>query len=146
MTKVERPEWVKGYPDYGDMVESWGYVVETFKGFGSYTGDYVVLLSRDDGRIGFLVIGYGSCSMCDAMESALPPYHWDDDEPSADWRGVVELSEDLRRQIHWEESREALGRWIDGCPPENHWWSFEPRIAEWLNENLGTHLRTWEDD
>jgi hypothetical protein len=70
---------------------------------------------------------------------AITPWDWDDGE--SDYSRVVEFAEELRREAHWEPTRESLRDWVD-ANPENHWWSYEEEIARWLNDNLGTRLGT----
>lgn len=108
-----RPAWVPEPTyelDYEHMVRAWGWTVLSFDTCGSYQGDHVVLLADGDRR-GFLMIGYGSCTGCDALEAARP-YDYDD-EPPADWSEVVEIYERLRGEVHWEPDAASLADWIE---------------------------------
>lgn len=55
---------------YEEIVASWNYQLISEKMVGEYQGDYLYLL-RDprDGQIGFLTMGYGSCSGCDELQA-----------------------------------------------------------------------------
>ena len=127
-----KPEWVSGEygMSYDEIVSSWGYQLVDSEAFGDYQGDYAYLL-RDGDRHGLVVIGYGSCSGCDALQSVEP---WEED---GDWSGVVELADELRKDIHWEDSKAALMAWVSGHP-ERHWWSYEDEMKKWLNGHGAT--------
>lgn len=101
-----KPEWAKSdYPGYLELVESSGYEVLEFETTGSYQGDHEVLLA-DGERRGFLMIGYGSCSGCDALEAA---YGYTD---SPDWNRIVELAAGIRDDIHWADSAADLAAYL----------------------------------
>ena len=53
-------------PTYEEGLESRGFEILEWVTFGSYQGDYAVILKKD-GVFGFGVIGYGSCSGCDSL-------------------------------------------------------------------------------
>lgn len=73
METTPKPDWVteKYGTDYEELVGSWGHEVLSFDTIGSYQGDHLVLL-RDGDRYGIVVIGYGSCSGCDALQAVGP--------------------------------------------------------------------------
>lgn len=118
------PEWAKNYGDYEPMVRSWPYEVVSFDTCGSYQGDHVVLLADGDRR-GFLMIGYGSCSGCDALEAAKP---WEDD---GDWTGVRQIEREQRESIHWESSGPELADWLS---------------ARFADEGKGTDWYWYDDE
>lgn len=68
--RVEKPKPFDVYdqPGYREMLEAEEVEILAWETFGSYQGDYAIVLKRND-MLGFLVIGYGSCSGCDALES-----------------------------------------------------------------------------
>lgn len=51
---------------YDGIVETQGEIIKDWT-LGHYQGDYVYLLKNGD-KYAFTVIGYGSCSGCDALE------------------------------------------------------------------------------
>ena len=55
-------------PWYDTLIESFAEIVST-RELGSYQGDLVYVLKRDDGEFGVLIVGYGSCSGCDALQA-----------------------------------------------------------------------------
>lgn len=58
--------YVSPRPAYSCLVESFAYI-EAEEDTGNYQGDLLFLLRHQDGRPGFLVFGYGSCSACDSL-------------------------------------------------------------------------------
>lgn len=108
---------IDSYPSWYGIVGSWGYEVVDFSTFGSYQGDHAVLLS-DGSRWGWLVIGYGSCSGCDALEAATDwsePY-WNDD--------VRALADGTRESVHWD-SASGLADYLESNLQENDWYYYE---------------------
>jgi hypothetical protein len=59
-------EYYEAPMSYDEIVATQGEILKDWT-LGSYQGDYVYLLKNDD-RYAFTVIGYGSCSGCDALE------------------------------------------------------------------------------
>lgn len=118
---VDAEEWTDGYEL---IVRSFGFDY-TMQTFGSYQGDHAVVL-RDGQRVGWLVIGYGSCSGCDELEAVDPWCHHRDGEPcNCSWAGVVELRDRLLSEVKWGEAPR-------GPRDPNEWWSFDKGLAEWL--------------
>lgn len=140
-TPQPKPAWLPDddYPEYEHIVKSWGYEITDAQAFGSYQGDIVYLL-KDGDRHGLVVIGYGSCSGCDALEAATPYGN------NADWSPLIELAAELKRDIHWENTHKALMEWANTAP-ENHWWAYDDDMIEWLNRH-GAKLarRRWSHD
>ena len=134
MTKQGKPDWAKDYVDYYDMVKSWGYKVEDSASFGSWQGDEVYLL-RDGNRVGLLVIGYGSCSGCDALRAVVP---WREDD---DWSGVISLAEDLHKEIRWFDSWKDMETYLGDPNSPKDWYSFDKQITEWLTEKIAKRTK-----
>lgn len=57
--------------NYSDLLKMRGWTILHESVFGDWQGDYAITLERN-GVYGFIVIGYGSCSGCDAYEAAIP--------------------------------------------------------------------------
>ena len=55
-------------PTYHEGFKSLGIEILEWVTFGIYQGDYAVIVKKDK-TLGFVVIGYGSCSGCDALEA-----------------------------------------------------------------------------
>lgn len=74
---------------YEDLIEFTGIEVLGSQTFGDYQGDYVFLV-RSGERLGVVVVGYGSCSGCDALEGAC------DDQAE-----LEALAWSIRRDVIW---------------------------------------------
>lgn len=98
------------YPDWEPLVRDWGYDVVLFETWGSYQGDHFVLL-RDGDRCGVAVIGYGSCTGCDALEAAIG-YDSDSRERWRDLPEVQYLSGRERDAVRWFDSWDDAYRWV----------------------------------
>ena len=90
------------YPDYGELIRSFGAEILLEVADNDYQGDSRILLWDGD-RYGVLIFGWGSCSGCDALQSA----HGD---PVA----ITKLRDELAASVHWEPSREAMTQYIAG--------------------------------
>lgn len=108
---------------YDEIVATQGEVLGDWV-VGSWQGDYVYLLKNDD-RYAFTVIGYGSCSGCDALEACS-----NDEE-------FNELKEDIIKGIVWGTKQEVhdyifnqeANRWYFH---EEHWEVIGKEILEIL--------------
>ena len=111
------------YDGYEAIIKSFGGTA-TCEWFGDYQGDIGVIIT-DGSSVGWLVIGYGSCSGCDAFEAVSPWCSHGDDPCDCNWSGVQELRDSLFSQIKWNEA-----------PPEpndpNEWWSFDGEVQSWI--------------
>lgn len=124
---------------YTEMVKDWGHDVLLWECFGSYQGDFVVLLRGGD-RYGFLVIGYGSCGGCDAFESACDSVDWDQRD---NWRAipeVIQLAESLKARVRWD-SAEGLADYLsDSYVQEQNWSWYEEGFKECI-QRIADKLR-----
>lgn len=123
-----KPDWVEETygTSYEEIVASWGYEVLSFDTCGSYQGDILVLLADGEKR-GFVVIGYGSCSGCDLLESVQPS------SSDGDWSGVEEIRNDLHERVHWELDAAAMVQYIETKDAANEWWLHDDEIRGVLN-------------
>jgi hypothetical protein len=129
---ISKPDWYEVDPSLGGLVASWGYEITASERFGSWQGDEVYILSDGD-RFGISVIGYGSCSGCDAFEAATP---FPDDD-SADWSEMVSLCYDLRNQIRWFDSPvEAVVALDLSSNSLYDWWIHDRAVVRWLLANI----------
>jgi len=114
------------YPDdsYDSLVASAGTIIKDWN-IGSYQGDYVYLLKNGD-KFGFTVVGYGSCSYCDALESC-------DSQAEVD-----ELKESIVKDIFWGTAEEVEAHAIK--EDANRWYYHE---HEWktIERELKAELR-----
>lgn len=140
---VRREVWPEGREHrsitYETIVASWGYEVLAFTVTGSYQGDQEVLL-RDGDRYGFLMIGYGSCSGCDALEAIVP---WDL-KRSTDFTEVDRFVEDLRNEIEWHDSAAQLANALTvyaNNPDGSRWYTHDSEVRDVLVD----YIRLLED-
>lgn len=106
--------------DYQPMIDAFGNMVAQQE-IGSYQGDTLVLYDND-GRIGFLVFGWGSCSGCDALQAC------DNIEE------VQELCDDLQRRIEWFNSKEDALKWAKEKDWETEWFLYEEEGNEFVQK------------
>jgi len=94
---------------YDSLVASAGTIIKDWN-IGDYQGDYVYLLKNGD-RFGFTVVGYGSCSYCDALQSC-------DNQEEVD-----ELKESIVKDIFWGTAEEVEAYAIK--EDANRWYYYE---------------------
>jgi hypothetical protein len=120
--------------EYRDLVEYTGLTVLAEQEFGSYQGDLVFIVRDDDGRTGAVVVGYGSCTGCDALQDVT----WDDDwdkpaaQAIADNERTQDLAWSIRRDVKWgtaDELRAALDSDLE-------WYRHEEGFAAALDKAL----------
>lgn len=130
-----RPSWLSdNYPSYGELVESMGYTILATETFGSYQGDLAWIFLDENGRAGWLMQGYGSCSGCDHLESISYSVGADYDTGEGDWSVIIGFRDEMREAIHWEPSQSALAAWLATAmeqPDGNHWWSYDDEVKRW---------------
>lgn len=127
---------------YTQMVESFGHEVLAFETTGRYQGDHWALLKAEDGRLGFMNFGYGSCSGCDHLEGLFDGYG-------------------AERDAYWEETEN--GTWFDrelsplgvekwdefckGYEDAIRWFDTAEALIDWMTDRDGMQLQWfWGDD
>lgn len=80
--------------------------------FNSYQGDYVFIGKQYKEGFTFLIIGYGSCSLCDSLEAC---------DNVAD---LLELVLEMHNNLRHFDSKQALMDFINN-PPELQWYESE---------------------
>ena len=115
MSDIEGKWMDQDYPwfdgSYADLVEDFGTVVLS-ESFGTYQGDMFYIFKKD-GRYGFLTIGYGSCSGCDALEAC---------QSISD---LYDLQASLRNDIVWFSTLEKLKFYVLSENTELQWYAHE---------------------
>jgi hypothetical protein len=106
--------------DYQPMIDAFGKVVVQVDD-DDYQGDTRVLYDND-GRIGFLIFGWGSCCGCDALQACDT---MDD---------VQELCDDLQRDIKWFDSKEEALKWAKEKDWETEWFWHEEEGREFVQK------------
>lgn len=118
------------YVDYSDIVADWGYEILAHKTFGEWQGDLVYLLSHGN-RIGLAVIGYGSCTGCDAL---LAADDWGRTGPWRECEPIMELSRSLRESVRWFNDRAGLLAWLETVENRNDWWFYDADVLAYVRE------------
>jgi hypothetical protein len=98
------------YIAYDDIVNDFGADVIDTARLGDYSGDILYLLRSGD-QIGLLEVGYGSCSGCDALESALPSV-----------TEVQNLADSLFDSIIWKSDAKEMIEYLKSLDPACHFW------------------------
>lgn len=110
--------WFDG--SYNDLIEDFGSVVLS-ETFGSYQGDMFYVFEKD-GQYGFLEVGYGSCSGCDALEAC---------QSISD---LYDLQASLRSSIRWFDTYSELKDYAMSDDRSLQWYSHEPGWPEFLEK------------
>ena len=84
---------------YTTITASFGYELLVSESTESWDGDTLEVL-KDGDKYGLLIYGWGSCSICDALESCKS------------LEEVEELREDLHNSIIWYDSKGKLLKYI----------------------------------
>lgn len=83
--------------DYETLIESLGHTILVSVADNEYQGDTRTILINPNGRIGFLIFGWGSCSGCDALQGCYT------------LQDLVDLRSSLENSIEWfDTTKECL--------------------------------------
>lgn len=140
---------------YDDLLNTAGVGVLASATFGDYQGDTVFLVEEngltfdglnEDGtdrfiaRRGVVVVGYGSCSGCDALEGALPYGHYDEEVSESEFVNVIALRDQIAAGIIWPEPGETLAETVERQIPDNedNWY--------WGNDEILQQIREYAAD
>ena len=114
--KYRDGKWSYFDGDYGDLVSSFGYEMVREERVGDYQGDLYYLL-RDGDRWGFLAVGYGSCSGCDALQACEKP------------TDVESLRESIHNNILWANSSGELWDRLVALDWKGNWYGEEGKAV-----------------
>ena len=106
--------------DYQPMLNAFGNIVLQIDDEG-YQGDSRVLYDND-GEIGFLLFGWGSCCGCDALQAC------DTIEE------VQELCDKLQNDIKWFEDKETSLEWFCTHDWEGDYSWYEEKTREFVSK------------
>jgi hypothetical protein len=135
--------------EYRDLIEFTGLEVVADHVFGSYQGDLLFVV-KDGDRTGAVVVGYGSCSGCDALEDADKFEDWDKPAPDviAGNERMQELAWSIRRDVKWgtaTELRAALDNDLEWYRHEDDFTAALDKALPTLAARRGT-AETGDDD
>jgi hypothetical protein len=115
-----------GPSDYTPIIESCGEVLCRVDD-GGYHGDSRVVVKNDEGKFGLLIFGWGSCSVCDALQAA------------GNWHELQAVVESVQRGVVWFATLDALKQYVadDEARAGSHYWhereewkKFQSLVAE----------------
>ena len=121
-TLYKEEEGNYGWYDYQPMVEAFGNVVVQVDD-DDYQGDTRVLYDNN-GKIGHLVFGWGSCSGCDALQAC---------ETLDD---VQELCNMLENSIIWFNSKAGALKWFEAHDWEGSWEWHCDETKKYINQSI----------
>ncbi len=111
------------YADYDELIRATGLTIDASEAFGDYQGDYVYVV-RDGERRGIAIVGYGSCSGCDALQAS---------------HGVQAEMEDIawgiRRSVVWGDETELRAK-LTGEQSRLSWYGSESGYRESVEKLL----------
>ena len=120
---------MSNYPADEDIVADWGFEIVATETFGSYQGDLLFTL-RDGERIGYVVIGYGSCSGCDALEAI---WYYSNESPWREHEGIKSLSAELLQGVRWFDNAEAFRAGVaETLVRGTDWYIYDDDARDWL--------------
>ena len=106
--------------DYQPMLNAFGNIVLRIDDRG-YQGDSRVLYDND-GKIGFLLFGWGSCSGCDALQAC------------GTIEEVQQLCDNLQNDIKWFEDKETAHEWFCTHDWEGDYSWYEEETREFVSK------------
>lgn len=109
-----------GVWDYNPLIEAFGKVALRAN-IGSYQGDTFVLYD-DGGKIGYLVFGYGSCTICDPIQSC------------DSYEELQELCNRLEGDVRWFKDRVEALDYFENYDWEGQWFFYEKETREFIAE------------
>ncbi len=122
-------ESIIGWGDYQPMLNAFGKIVIQVDDC-DYSGDSRVLYD-DNGKIGCLIFGWGSCSGCDALQAC------------DSLEEVQGLCDSLQNDINWFSNREEALEWFtthdwlgDYCWHESETKEFVKKSIEYLKGQI----------
>lgn len=116
-------EDIWGWSDYQPMIDAFGKVALQVDDWG-YQGDTRVLYHNEDGRVGHLIFGWGSCSGCDSLQAC----------GSLD--DVQELANDLENDIKWFDTVEEALHWFKTYDWEGQYSWFYEETKKYVKEAI----------
>ena len=125
-----------------EILERQGFEILGIETFGDYQGDYAVIVKKD-GKVGFTVIGYGSCSGCDVLEGIKSDFdlysheYEEDDTVNEDelhkyQHALQEYADELESKVEYG-SYEELKDKLTGADNRIKWYSKDTGFNESRN-------------
>jgi hypothetical protein len=116
--------WVNGkeYADYDDVVSCFGTIVMELRD-DDYQGDERYLLEKN-GKYGYTIIGFGSCSGCDWLQGCSTKEE------------KIDLILEIERDIKWFESLDDIKKYFKEKDWELEYSWHQKETKEFINKVL----------
>jgi hypothetical protein len=121
---------------YQSLIEKFCSSIEVDVSDDDYQGSSFLLLRDNEGRPGFLIYGWGSCSGCDAMQAC---------SSASD---VASLYDELRNSVQWFADDDAARAWFAAHDWAGEFSWHEDAIGEFIteiNNRYGLSIATPKD-
>lgn len=112
---------IEPYPSYHRFAEQAGRVVH-YESVGSYQGNHVFGLKNEHGTPGILILAFGSCSYCDAIQSAR--------DYAESVRDITALRDQAVASVVWGKRAIKRRDW------NGSWYTYDPEMVEAINKTL----------
>lgn len=118
--KIYGDEGRYGWYDYQPMIDAFGKIAIQVDD-DAFQGDSRVLYD-ENGKIGCLIFGWGSCSGCDSLQACRG---WDD---------VQELCDELQNDIKWFENKKEALVWFKTHDWEGNYYGHSCETKEFIQK------------
>lgn len=110
-------------PDYEELIASMEYEVLWSQDFGRWQGDSIYIL-KDSDKYGMLVFGWGSCTVCDALEGCDT------------YEDFEALRNEFNDSIKWHDTMQSLIDSLMVKDPDRvyEWWYFDDEATAAIRE------------
>lgn len=123
------------YDDYDEIIDSFEVEVLIKMDYGEYSGDtFLLVRDAENGRIGIIIFGWGSCSGCDDLQGCnldLDPH-----------KAVTDLRDEIWNGARWERDAKAMLEYVTAKDwtlefqyHTSGWMEFNRRMIVWLVNN-----------
>lgn len=112
--------------EYTSLLKEKGIEIRSWATFGQRQGDYASIVTANN-KVGFVVIGYGSCSGCDAYAAAT-----DGTTGEEQARLLTDLAYSVINNIYWG-TLEELDAKIQNQGNDNNWYRHEESFKNNVN-------------
>lgn len=113
--------------NYEALIESFEVDILLDEHDDDYQGDSFYLLRDADGRYGYLVFGWGSCSGCDAFAASSDDV-WSGEDPSA----LIDLRDSLWDDVSWFDSLDDLRAYFKENDVKLQWYGHRSAFKVFL--------------
>ena len=117
--------------DYQPMINAFGKIAVQVDD-ADYIGDTRILYDND-GKIGHLLFGWGSCCGCDALQACRTVEQ------------VQELCDELENSIKWFDTKEKAIEWFETHDWEGDWTCNDKNTKEYIRKVL-EYLKGKDDE